>query len=275
MKPINKLDALTASGLKYILCDIDDTITNGGKLTSAAYSAMWRLHDAGLRVIPVTGRPAGWCDLIVREWPVEAVIGENGAFVFYSEDGIFKTYTYPGLASAGVREKLESIGKACLKQVPGCRAAGDQPYRRYDLAIDFNEDAPHLGLGAAKKIRDIGVAMGAMAKISSIHVNIWFGDYDKLKMAELFLREVLHETEIQSKVLFFGDSPNDEPMFAYFQNSCGVSNLMPFIDLIRHRPAYITEREGGFGFSEGAERVLKLRGPGPAELRRKAGQICI
>ena len=260
MKPISELEASAAADLKYILCDIDDTITNKGKLTKEAYDAIWRLHDAGLFVIPVTGRPAGWCDLIVREWPVKAVVGENGAFVCYSDGGVFQTFPYPGLAPASVRRKLSSVKDACLKQVPGCRIAGDQPYRRYDLAIDFNEDAPHLGLDAAKKIRDIAVSMGAEAKISSIHVNIWFGDYDKLRMTKLFLREVLGEKELRRRVFFFGDSPNDEPMFSCFQNSCGVSNLTPFLDLLRYRPGYLASREGGYGFAEGAERILALRG---------------
>ena len=83
MNPIQQLDAQRISKIKYILCDIDDTITTKGKLTAEAYNAMWKLHDAGYKVVPVTGRPAGWCDLIIREWPVEAVVGENGAFVNY------------------------------------------------------------------------------------------------------------------------------------------------------------------------------------------------
>lgn len=259
MRPISELSAADAANLKYVLCDIDDTITNEGKLTREAYGALWDLHEAGFGVIPVTGRPAGWCDLIVREWPVKAVVGENGAFVRYCDGGVFKTYLYPDLAPAVVREKLSTIREACLRQVPGCRTAGDQPYRRYDLAIDFNEDAPHLGLAAAKKIRDIAVSMGAEAKISSIHVNIWFGAYDKLRMTKRFLRDVLGEPEIERSVFFFGDSPNDEPMFSAFPNSCGVSNLAPFLDLLRYRPGYLASQEGGYGFAEGVGRILALR----------------
>lgn len=259
MKPIGELNAADAARLKYVLCDIDDTITNEGKLTRDAYSALWDLHDAGLKVIPVTGRPAGWCDLIVREWPVKAVVGENGAFVRYCENGSFKTYRYPGLDPDAVREKLGKIEQECLRRVPGCRIAKDQPYRRYDLAIDFNEDAPHLGLEAAEKIRDIAAAMGAEAKISSIHVNIWFGGYDKLRMTQRFLREVLGETDPRRSVFFFGDSPNDEPMFSAFPNSCGVRNLMPFLDLLRYRPGYLASREGGYGFAEGVGHILALR----------------
>ena len=87
MISFEKMPPEAAKKIRYILHDIDDTITNEGKLTAEAYSALWKLHDAGLKVIPVTGRPAGWCDMVIREWPVDAIVGENGAFVYYWKDG--------------------------------------------------------------------------------------------------------------------------------------------------------------------------------------------
>lgn len=259
MVPITEISKEHASKLEYILCDIDDTITTNGKLTAAAYSAMWDLFEAGYHVIPVTGRPAGWCDLIVREWPVRAVVGENGAFVNYFEGSHLQTFLHPSVASPEIHDRLEAVKRACLKGVPGCRIAKDQPYRCYDLAIDFNEDPPYLGLKAAEKIREICVSMGAEAKISSIHVNAWFGKYDKLTMTKLFLKEVFHEMQIKEKVIFFGDSPNDEPMFEYFPNSCAVANIRPFVDQISHLPAYVTRQKGGAGFAEAVSHLLSLK----------------
>ena len=259
MIPIRELDAETASGIEYVLCDIDDTLTNRGKLTGKAYGAMWRLARAGIHVIPVTGRPAGWCDLIVREWPVKAVVGENGAFVYYAEKNAYKTFTHPDVAGLEVRGRLDRIRQACMEAVPGCRPARDQPFRVYDLAIDFNEDV-HLGLSDARKIKEIGLSMGAQAKISSIHVNIWFGRYDKLKTSRLFLENVLHERHLQNSSIFFGDSPNDEPMFEFFPKSCGVANVARFAAGMDHLPAYIASGEGGYGFAEAADRLLCLRG---------------
>jgi len=256
MNPIQQLDAQRILKIKYILCDIDDTITTKGKLTAESYHAMWKLHDAGYKVVPVTGRPAGWCDLIIREWPVEAVVGENGAFVNYFEEGHLKTFTHPSVASADIHEKLEAVKKACLEGVPGCRVAKDQFARIYDLAIDFNEDPPYLGFQAAEEIKAICESMGAEAKVSSIHVNTWFGRYDKLTMTKLFLKEVLHETDITDQVLFFGDSPNDEPMFSYFPNSCAVANILPFVDQIKHLPPFVTAAEGGAGFAEAIAYIL-------------------
>lgn len=260
MRPINELGAESISKLQYILCDIDDTLTTHGKLTTEAYAALWRLQDAGYAVIPVTGRPAGWCDLIIREWPVKAVVGENGAFVFYAENEQIRSFVHPSVASSDVRAKLEEVKNACLKGVPGCSVAKDQFSRIYDLAIDFNEDPPYLGLDAAQQIKDICVSFGARAKISSIHVNTWFGEYDKLMMTKLFFTEVLKEENLLETCMFFGDSPNDEPMFSFFPNSCAVANILQFADTIQHLPAFVTTREGGKGFAEAVKHILHTRG---------------
>ena len=69
-----------------IVCELD----REGRITAEAYSAMQRLRDAGLLVIPVTGRPAGWCDHIARMWPVDGVVGENGAFYFRYDEAAKK-----------------------------------------------------------------------------------------------------------------------------------------------------------------------------------------
>ncbi len=258
MQPILNLTSESLSEVKYILHDIDDTITNGGKLLPESYGALWKLSRAGFQVIPVTGRPAGWCDLILREWPAAAVVGENGAFVDYWEGNERKRFFHPSVPKERLRDRLKQIEEACLREVPGCRVSKDQPYRVCDLAIDFNEDV-HLGMDAALKIKAICERFGAVAKISSIHVNTWFGDYSKVEMAELFMKEVLHETDLEKKVVFFGDSPNDEPMFKRFPLSVGVANLAPFADQLTYLPAYITKGEGGLGFAEAADIIIRLK----------------
>lgn len=260
MRPFDTITRQDAAGIRYVLCDIDDTITTEGKLPASSYTALWRLHDAGIGVIPVTGRPAGWCDLIVRQWPVRAVVGENGAFVYYmGEDKHLHTFTHPSVAGGDIQGRLAAVRDACLVGVPGCRVAKDQFARIYDLAIDFNEDPPYLGLEAAEKIRDICLSLGAAAKVSSIHVNAWYGDYDKLGMTRLFMKDVLGEADLEEKILFFGDSPNDEPMFAFFPLSCGVANIRPFADTMAHLPAFVTQKAGGEGFAEAVDHLLALR----------------
>ncbi|MEQ2520880.1 HAD-IIB family hydrolase [Ruthenibacterium sp. CLA-JM-H11] len=258
MRDFESITSGEARSVRYVLCDIDDTITTDGKLTARAYSALWDLHEAGIRVIPVTGRPAGWCDLIVRQWPVYAVIGENGAFVYYLKEGHKRVFLHPSVATGDVQGRLEQVKQACLKGVPGCRVSGDQFARIYDVAIDFNEEPPYLGLAAAEQIRDICVKMGAQAKISSIHVNTWYGDYDKVSMAKLFLQET-GETDPRESVLFFGDSPNDEPMFGYFPMSCAVANIAPFLEKLSHKPTFLAGQQSGAGFAQCVKTLLARR----------------
>ena len=255
MKPFKDFPKDNARKLKYILFDIDDTVTENGRLLPDAFQAMWDLSRQGIGVIPVTGRPAGWCDLIIRQWPVDAVVGENGAFCFYLQGGRMEKLLHPFVCS-DVKERLEQIREACIREVPGCRAAKDQFSRLYDLAIDFNEDEPRLGLDAAYKIKSVCESYGAQAKVSSIHVNTWFGKYDKLSMVKLLFEQVFREDSIKEKSLFFGDSPNDEPMFAFFSNSCAVANIKPFLDKLINYPAYISDKENGHGFSESVGLLL-------------------
>lgn len=258
LRPFRGFTREDAQKIKWVLCDIDDTITTGGKLTQASYSALWALHDAGFGVIPVTGRPAGWCDMIVREWPVDAVIGENGAFVMYFDGPDLKRYLHPSVAQ-DAQARLQTVRDAVLASVPGCRVAKDQFCRIYDLAIDFAEDEPRLGLDAAEAIKAVCESFGATAKISSIHVNAWFGSYDKVGMAELFFREVLGIDNVAQCAIFFGDSPNDEPMFRLMDMSCAVGNIRPFTSKMTYLPRWVTEGCGADGFAEAAAHILKTR----------------
>lgn len=247
--------------MKYVLMDIDDTLTTDGKLRPEAYEALWILKDAGLRVVPVTGRPAGWCDLIAREWPVDGVVGENGAFAFWEDKGHrMKSMTHPQAVrnDSPVLRKIES---RVLVEVPGCRISRDQFSRLYDLAIDFAEEEPVLGLEAAQKIKAVCDEEGAVAKISSIHVNTWMGKYDKLDMAQRFLaaRFGYDPDQDREKVAFAGDSPNDVPMFSYFPMACGVANVLRYGELVAVKPAFISEKENGEGFAEIAGVIVSRR----------------
>ncbi len=260
---IRDLDADRAGNVRFVLFDIDDTITEGGRLPEESYSALWRLARAGLAAVPVTGRPAGWCDLIARQWPVDAVVGENGAFAFYMEGGKLEHLFHPEARDpAAARARLEPLRDLVLAEVPGSRVAKDQFSRLFDLAVDFAEEEPVLPLEAAVRIRDFCESRGARAKISSIHVNAWFGAYDKLSMAELYLsrRHAWDPLRDLGQVLYFGDSPNDEPMFARFPLSVGVANVRRFLSLMRSRPGFVTSSPHGRGFAEGVDRLLSLRG---------------
>jgi len=247
------------ASVKGICLDIDETLSTRGKLTSEAFSALWRLQAAGFRVIPITGRPAGWCDLIARFWPVDAVVGENGAFSFFMRDGKRHRVTTPR-APETPRPAIDRLAQVLRTEFPGARWASDQAYREYDLAIDFCEDVPAWPRSEVDRLVSVCEREGAHAKVSSIHVNAWFGDYDKFSGFTHFLNSAsLPELPDVSQWLFIGDSPNDEPLFARFPFSVGVANIQEFADRLKHPPTWITSSESGAGFVEMADRMIAAR----------------
>jgi HAD superfamily hydrolase (TIGR01484 family) len=247
--------------IKGLLFDIDDTLTTHGKLSAAAYAAMERLKAAGRIVVPITGRPAGWCDQIARLWPVDAVVGENGAFYFWHDAAVARLqrrYHDSEEARSRARTRLADIAQRILREVPGCALASDQAYRETDLAIDYCEDVPALPVAAAEKIAALMRGAGLTAKISSIHVNGWFGGYDKLSMTRnLFAERFGVDLDAsQREFSFAGDSPNDAPMFAFFENSVGVANIVRFAATLTAQPRYVTRGESGAGFIELIEHLV-------------------
>ena len=257
MRPLSELDARR---VRAVLVDIDETLTTGGRLTAQAYAALERLHGAGLRVVPVTGRPAGWCDHIARMWPVDAVVGENGAFYFFYSGGRLHKHFYDDPPTrVQKRSRLDAIAARILAAVPGCALASDQAYRETDLAIDYCEDVPPLPLQAAERIAELMREAGLTAKVSSIHVNGWFGEYDKLAMTRRLFAErfALDVDTANAEIVFAGDSPNDSPMFGFFRNSVGVANVRRFEGLLAAAPRYVTRAASGAGFAELAEHLLR------------------
>ncbi len=264
MQPLDTFPASERRRIKGVFADIDDTITSDGRLTADAYQALERLHKGGLMVFPITGRPAGWCDHIARMWPVDGVVGENGAFYFrydHERREFTKRYILGESERAANRKAFASLAEDIIAQVPGTAVVSDQPYREADLAIDFREDVEPLADAEIDKIVAMMEACGLTAKISSIHVNGWIGDYDKLSMTKLMMEEVFRldlDAEKESFV-FIGDSPNDQPMFEFFPNSVGVANLNTLKRRLTSKPAYITKAPAGAGFAEVAVALLAAR----------------
>ena len=252
--------------LQFILTDVDDTLSTDGRLTSDVYAILEQLKNAGIHVIPVTGRPAGWCDMIARFWPVSAVVGENGAFYFRYDHQVrrmTRVFDADDERRARHNEKLRAIRDQVLARVPGAAIAADQDYRATDLAIDFAEDVARLPSREIDRIVQVFTDAGAVAKVSSIHVNGWFGDHDKLTMSRRVLSDEfgvdIDQAEGQRTCAFIGDSPNDAVMFEALQKSVGVANLADVGDRIAALPTWITQDRSGAGFCEFAARVLATR----------------
>ncbi|MCW5750326.1 MAG: HAD-IIB family hydrolase [Alphaproteobacteria bacterium] len=265
MRPLTELPAERCRHIQYVLTDIDDTLTDEGRLTARAYGALEALERAGFRVVPITGRPAGWCDHIARFWPVDAVVGENGALYFRYDRAarrMTRRFWKDEAERAADRERLARLRERILAEVPGAGIASDQPYREADLAVDFREDVAELPKAEVARIVALFEAAGAHAKVSSIHVNGWFGEYDKLAMTRILFREQygLDLDAVRESVAFAGDSPNDQPMFGFFPVAVGVANVRHFVDELDTPPSYVTQSPGGAGFAELAAHLIAARG---------------
>ena len=187
LQPIAQFFCADRKRISAVLADIDDTLTHGVRLPAIAYKVIEFLKAAGLNLILITGRLAGWCDLVARQRPVDGVVGENGAFYFRYDDGphrMTRCYAKTAVERKTDRAKLDIIVTVVLRLVPGAARARDQTYREAGLAIDFAEDVKPLALAAVDRIVKIFERHGATARIFSIHVNGWFGTFDKLSTSK-------------------------------------------------------------------------------------------
>lgn len=260
MRPLNDL---TEHQVEIVFTDIDGTLTRDGRMASSSFESLWRLHAAGFLVVPVTGRPAGWCEMMARTWPVDAVIGENGAFFFqYKDRKMIRHFEQDETTRTANQKKLETVKTKILKEIPGAAISSDQFCRMFDLAIDFCEDVdPPVKHEDILKIKKLFEEAGAQAKISSIHVNGWFGDFDKATACLRFAEKALSwdRNILLKKSTFVGDSPNDEPLFQLFPLSFGVANISQFAPLLKYLPSFVSSKAEGDGFAQIADRLIELR----------------
>jgi HAD superfamily hydrolase (TIGR01484 family) len=260
MKSYREL-APVAARLRGIFCDVDDTLTHGGVLVPAAYEAIARATAAGLQVVAVTGRPAGWAEVFASTWPIAGAVAENGAFAVRKEGRSVARMTWDDADTCAAQgTKLRAVADEILRDVPGARLADDQWLRRCDVAFDIGEtqELPRETVDAiCARIR----AAGARCITSSVHAHAFFGDHDKATMCARAARAWwgvdLHAT--RADWLFVGDSPNDQPCFAYFPVAAGVANVRRYLDKLTPPPGYVADGEGGHGFAEIVELVLGSR----------------
>ncbi len=265
--PISNIESIPVSvcrNLQFFFTDIDDTITRDGQLPFHSLQALWRLFEEGVQVVPVTGRPAGWCDYFARMWPIAGVIGENGAFYFSYDRETRKMHRYYLLDEKerqDGQQGLERIKARVLQEVPQCKISADQAYRITDLAIDFCEDVEPLTKEEIETICRIVSEEGATYKVSSIHVNCWFGEYNKVTCLKQFLQDSIGKSldTLQEQMVFSGDSPNDEPIFKEFIHSIAVANIKNFLAELQYPPRYITKNEAADGFCEAVDIILRKR----------------
>ncbi|MFT4606451.1 MAG: HAD superfamily hydrolase (TIGR01484 family) [Urechidicola sp.] len=239
---------------KILFTDVDDTLTWKGRLPHETFAALVKLQEAGIKVIPVTGASAGWCDCMIRTWPIDSIIGENGAYFVdrNSEGRLSYYYAVPETERSTNWQRLLKLKQAVLNKFPNAYPTADQPFRLTDIAFDINQDHK-VERSEAFKIAKFCEASGMNVKISSIHINVWCGEYNKASTTNEWLAQ--HEIE-RKEGMFIGDSPNDDSMFSNFEHTVGVANIKPFIDELNAPPSYITQHSGGYGFAEMAASLI-------------------
>jgi HAD superfamily hydrolase (TIGR01484 family) len=250
--------AFAGKPITGVLTDIDDTLTTEGAITRDALDALARLHAAGVHVVPITGRPVGWSEPFARDWPVDAIVAENGA-VAVLPDGR-KIYQQPAAERASNFKRMQEVAGRVLREVPGTQLARDSAGRETDIAIDHSEFA-HLPQDKIDAVVAIMRSEGMQATVSSIHINGWFGTHDKLEGARWIVRE-LYGRDLDAEIdrwVYVGDSTNDVLMFERFPLSAGVANIRRFEAQLTHAPRWITRSERGAGFAEVARAILSAR----------------
>ena len=259
--PLSSLPGDAARDVRGLLTDVDDTLTRDGRIEAEALAALHDLRSAGVPVIAVTGRPMGWSQDFAATWPLEAIVAENGAVALFVDEGRLVTeYAQDESTRAANAVRLRAVAERVLREVPGSTLARDSAGRVTDIAIDHSEFA-HLEPAQIARVVAVMRAAGMNATVSSIHVNGWYGEHDKLSGARWIVDRRLGldlDTETANWV-YVGDSTNDQQMFGHFPLSVGVANLMHFADRLTVWPAYLTTGERGAGFAEVARRLIEAR----------------
>ncbi|MFT7492156.1 MAG: HAD superfamily hydrolase (TIGR01484 family) [Pseudohongiellaceae bacterium] len=240
---------------RILFTDVDDTLTWKGRLPLEAFTALINLQQAGIKVIPVTGASAGWCDCMLRTWPIETIIGENGAFYIdrNSEGRIATHFVIDAVVRASNWRRLQQLKNDAIGKFANAHSTADQPYRLTDIAFDINQDQ-QIARSDAFEIAKFCEASGMNARVSSIHINVWCGVYNKASSALAWLDQNHVDS---SEAMFIGDSPNDDSMFSSFAHTVGVANIEPFINELKSAPTYITRQSGGYGFAEMAASIIE------------------
>jgi hydroxymethylpyrimidine pyrophosphatase-like HAD family hydrolase len=280
MRPLSEWPVEDRRQIVGVFTDIDDTLTTDGAITPEALQALADLKAAGLHVIPITGRPVGWSEPFALAWPVDAIVAENGSVGLFrsrpesmnSNDigrqplstlplPLSKLYQQEAMTRQANFIRMQEVARRVLREVPGTTLAQDSAGRETDMAIDHSEFT-ELSPDQIRQVVAIMHAEGMTATVSSIHINGWFGEHNKLVGARWIVRELL-QRELDAEItrwVYVGDSTNDQLMFEHFPYSVGVANIRRFEAELTHLPRYITPSERGAGFAEVARQILSARG---------------
>jgi HAD superfamily hydrolase (TIGR01484 family) len=251
-------DARAVTGLLF---DLDDTVLSHGVLTREAYNALWSLHEAGLRLVAVTGRPSGWGEVIARQWPIDGAVTENGAVhVVKAGKGVAVLFDGDDAAVAARRQRLDSLVRDVAVHLPQVSLADDVHARRSDVAWDINERV-RLEPALVEELAQRVLAASARMTRSSVHLHATFERDDKASGAIRFIRTQFGEDAGAAlhRWAFVGDSGNDAACFSAFKTTFGVENVRAYARMLSVPPRWVAPSKRGAGFAEIARALLASR----------------
>jgi len=262
-RPLTAWPLADRRAVRGVMTDIDDTLTHDGAIEPAALQALHDLAAAGIPVVAITGRPAGWSEAFALDWPVRAIVAENGAVALMRQSGALQIeFAQDETTRMRNAEQLRQVAARIVAEVPGARLARDSAGRLTDIAVDHSEfnRLPEPAIG---QVLALMRAAGMTATVSSIHINGWFGTHSKFSGA-LWMARRLFDADLLSELgrwAYVGDSTNDQDMFGRFPHSVGVANLLRFERELHTWPAYLASGGRGQGFAQVARAVLAARRP--------------
>ena len=267
MKPLDHWPTDFRKRITGIFTDIDDTLATDGTITADALQALVDLRAAGIQVIPITGRPIGWCQPFMvgpagTVWPVDAMVAENGA-VAYVREGAQpprKLYQQDATTREANQARMREIADRVTRTVAGVELSRDSVGRETDLAFDYAEFAQHSP-DTVQRVLAVLQRAGMQTTVSSIHLHGCFGNFNKWQGACWIVRELLDRDLAQEldRWVFVGDSGNDQAMFEHFTHSVGVANSACSVPQLTHLPRYVTQGERGAGFAEVVRAILNQK----------------
>jgi hydroxymethylpyrimidine pyrophosphatase-like HAD family hydrolase len=256
VRSIEELTDPDARNIIGVLFDIDDTVLTHGRLSVQALEALYRLKDAGKLLVGVTGRPLAWGQLLVRQWPVDGMVTENGIVAVAKRGQRITVFDRLSESDRQTR-RVVLLSKAQELQVrfPLLHPSDDMPGRRGDYTFDIGEvmtvppEVVHAAMAYARE-------QGLRVTRSSIHLHISLDADDKATGVLRFLQAEFgtDPTRARDIYAFIGDSENDAACFAAFRTTVGVANLRGRLSLV---PRYVTREPMGLGFAEFATALLR------------------
>lgn len=244
--PLVNLSHKRCQRVKVVATDFDGTLTENNQLTTSAIVALSQLQTAGIDVIIVTGRSAGWVNALRNYLPVAGAIAENGG-LYYANAETSPDFLVSIPAITEYRQELANVFQEIRRRFPHRQEATDNAFR----FTDWTFDVAGLSVRDLEEIANICQKHGYSFTYSSVQCHIKPQEQDKAKGLQTVLKQYFPQLTPE-QILTIGDSPNDESLFnpELFPLSVGVANIKDYRQQLTYPPAYITEAAEGKGFFE-------------------------